>query len=268
MFHGMPHIQYIKWPCADYIKHKGVYMTTWQLDETREHILRLYGRPQLDLTNPSLRSVVDRQEYARIHYHDALDTLDSFAQAKLQATSLLEVFFLQAGQISTEFQMCILKIGAYVTACIQSLHAVADILGHAIYFGLAMNMSPKPLANRAITASSVRHALNNNPELRRLRTLYEKLGNEKDFAHLTALTNHSKHRSVILPSINEDQTGLKTERHSLRLSAFEYDGKKYPEVSIKEFLTAAYDHCAVLSIEIGNELNTILSARMPVSHTQ
>ena len=237
-------------------------MSGWDIEETRKHILHLYGRSQLDLVRPSLRSVVDRKGYARLHYLDARDTLDSFVQVKLQKTSLLEVFLADDDETQTEFQIFILKIGAYVTACIQSLHAVADILGHAIYYGLAMDRSSKPLLNRNISAGTVLRKLQDDPGLARLYVLYDRLCNGGSFSHLTPLANHSKHRSVVLPSLNEDQTGQKPGRHMLRLAAFEYEGENYPEVSIKDFLAAEYDRCSVLVIEIGNELNAVLRARI------
>lgn len=238
-------------------------MSSWHIDETRKLVLGLNGRSQLDLVRPCLQSVVDRQEYARFHYHETMDLLERFVSTRLKDTSLLEVVFGGDDETANEFQIFITKIGAHFTACIQSLHAVADILGHALYYALAINLSPKPLAPRVISASSVIRKIQGNAEFAQVHTLFQRLYAGGNFAHLAALVNHSKHRSVVQPSLNEDQTGLAPQRHRLKLPRFVYEGAEYPEVSIKDFLEPEYDRCSVLVIDIGNSLNAVLRARAP-----
>ncbi len=107
-------------------------MSGWDIEKTRNYVEILYGSDQLSLLNPSLRSVIDRKEYVRIHYHDTMAIFENFIEMKLQNASLLEIALSVDDYGHNDFQELILRIGAYVTACIQSLHAIPDILAHTI----------------------------------------------------------------------------------------------------------------------------------------
>jgi hypothetical protein len=236
-------------------------MMEWNCQKTREEIQRVYGKDQLNLASPSLRSALDRHEYARIHYHATLDLLDEFVETKFQDKSLLEVILSNDESEHTCFQDFILKVGAHVTACIQSLHAAVDILAHAVYYALGLNKNPNPLKARDINTSVVISILEKDENLNNLSELLKKLRNEGNFSHIDALANHSKHRSVVAPSINEDQAGLAAERYTIKLEAFKYKEKEYKQIAIKELLEPEYNRCALLVIEIGNELNKVLCAK-------
>jgi hypothetical protein len=236
---------------------------SWSIAETKQHVFRLYGKAQVGLASPSLQSTVERREFARIHYHDTLDLLNHFVQMRLRDKTLFEVAIAGDDETIEEFQLFTLKIGAYVTAFVQSLHSIPDILGHAIYFSLALNNSSKPLAPKAINAMAVLRLLNGASDLERLHSLYSKLCTSGAFPHIAAAANHCKHRSVVLPSISEDQIG---KRHELRFAAFEYDGATYPQVAIRELLESEFDRCSILIIDIGIELNAVLRHRK--THSQ
>ncbi|GGX09639.1 hypothetical protein [Undibacterium macrobrachii] len=96
-----------------------------------------------------------------------------------------------------------------------------------------------------------------------LRLKLIEITNGVNFHHLSALANHSKHRSIIFPSMNEDWTGLRAERHSVMFSAFEYDGTSFMQVSAKEFLVEESDRCFKLVIQAGHMLNDVLRHRLP-----
>lgn len=248
-------------------------MLSWNTEETRKLVLSLHGRSQFDLVCPCLRSVVDRQNYARFHYRETQNLLERFASTRLKDTSLLDLKLDMIlgvdDEAADEFHIFITKIGGHFTACIQSLHAVADILGHALYYALAINLSPNPLGPRDIKAASVLDQLKDKPELHQIHELFRSLCYDGNFAHLAALVNHSKHRSVVQPFLNEDRTGLASQCHTLKIPSFVREDKTpaknttYPEVSIKDFLEPEYDRCSILVIDIGNSLNAVLRARTP-----
>jgi hypothetical protein len=239
---------------------------SWSIAETKRHVLRLYGKAQVNLARSSLQSTVERQEFARIHYHDTLAVLNAFVQLRLRDKTLFEVAFTRDDETVEEFQLFNLKIGAYVTAFVQSLHSIPDILGHAIYYSLALNNSGKPLSPRGINAHAVLSLLNAESDLKQLRDIYSELNKGGAFLYIAAAANHSKHRSVVLPSISEDQTGNSAERHKLSFAAFEYEGKTYPQVAIRDLLESEFDRCSSLIIDIGIELNAVLRHRK--THSQ
>ncbi|MBP6202960.1 MAG: hypothetical protein KA435_07840 [Azonexus sp.] len=129
-------------------------MSSWDIEQTRQDVRRLFGDDQLELARPCLRSVVDRQTYARIHFKDARAKIESYTQTALQDTSLFEVTFCDS-EAWVEFNIFIREVGAHLTACVQSIHAVPDILAHAIYYSLGFNRSPGALKARDICTAKV-----------------------------------------------------------------------------------------------------------------
>lgn len=245
-------------------------MLSWNIDETQKLVLSLYGRSQLDLVRPCLESVVDRQNYARFHYFEIQEILERYVSTHLKDTTLLDSKLdMSLGvddEAADDFFIFNTKIGAHFTACIQCLHAVADILGHALYYAVAINLLPNPLPEK-FYAPYVLGRIKGNPELAPVHALFDSLFAGGNFDHLAALVNLSKHRSVVRPFLKEDLKGLAQQRHMLKISSFARKGKstaknhEYPEVSIKEFLESEYNRCSGLVIEIGNSLNAVLRAR-------
>lgn len=238
-------------------------MTTWHMEGTRRLIERIYGRPQLELAKPCLRSVIDRRDYAHYHFHEANDLFQSFAQEKLTDSSLLEVVYGPDDVTRSDFELLIMKVGAHVLACIQSLHSIADIMAHATYYSLGMNLSESPLKETAISSSAVLDKLDNSAELSAVHQLLTALSSQGRFEHLAALSNYSKHRSIIRTSLVEDWTGKETERHQLKLGAFTYKDRNFPETSVNEFFSTEFNRIAQLVVETGNSVHAVLQTRVP-----
>ena len=68
---------------------------TWHMSETRHQVERLFGREQLVLAGPSIKSVVDRQDYARYHYQEVRALLSEFASVHLEDRILLDISMAQ-----------------------------------------------------------------------------------------------------------------------------------------------------------------------------
>lgn len=232
----------------------------WNAEETHKHVERLYGWGQLQLARPSLRSVVDRLEYARFHYHEAKDAFEALAAKHAETMTLVEV--MSRGDESTadleEHQM---RIGAHVLAVVQCLHAVPDILAHAIYYCLALNQSPKPLKEVAINVSSVAAALGDLPDGANVQRLLTELTGAGQASHIAALANHGKHRSIVRTGIAEDWTGKAPQRFELRFAEFTYRGTIFPHTAAMKLLADEFDRCGPLVMDIGNALNGTLSDR-------
>jgi hypothetical protein len=238
-------------------------MDHWNLEETRTHIARLYGQHQLELAKPCIQSVFDRQIYAQIHYKDARAKTDAYIRAELQETSLLEVTFGDSDEAWGKFNIFVRELGAHVTACIQSMHALPDILAHAVYYSLGLNITPVALKSRDVGAASVSKLLGSDAELSILRDLLTEFFKGGSFVHLSALANQAKHRSIVFPSLSEDWTGERKEPHLVIFPAFSYEGVYYPQISADNFLKAEYERCSGLVVNIGRSLNALLRNRAP-----
>lgn len=237
-------------------------MGRWDIEETREHIRRLFGDDQLELAKPCLRSVVDRQTYARIHFQDAKAKIDSYTQTALQDASLFDVTFGDS-EAWVEFNIFLREVGAHLTACVQSIHAVPDILAHAIYYSLGLNQATGALKARDVCAGSVLRLLRRERQLSAITALLESLMSTDTFAHLAALANQAKHRSIVFPSLDEDLTGTRKKRHMVLFPAFVYDDGSFPQVFADDFLSVEYERFSRCVVDTGIQLNAVLQRRLP-----
>ena len=235
-------------------------MTQWDMAETRNQIKRLYGHEQLAMAIPALRSVIDRRDYAHFHYHEANDLFLAFAQEHLDNEPLLWVIH-QSDENFSEFHWLITRIGAHVVACIQSLHAIADIMAHAVYYSLGMNRSDGALREGNISATTVLEILGDYAELSIVRQFLTEMASGGRADHLAALSNYSKHRSIIRTAMTEDWTGEEPERHRLTLGGFSYKGKSFPDARVKDFVADEHDRIARLIVDTGNAMHAVLRLR-------
>ena len=233
--------------------------TPWDLEATRRTAEALHGRDQLELLRGPLRSVVDRQVYARIHFQDARAILDKYVVEKLADSSLIEVTFAAKPEVYAEYTTVLRQVSAHLVACVQSMHALPDILAHVLYYALGLNLK-SPLQARSVSAKSVVKELRKAQESIGLAELLDNVWNQGQFRQLDALANHSKHRSIIFPALNEDWTGERPERYVVVFAAFEYEGALFPQVIAREFLEAEYNRISPATIAVGNELNRLLHA--------
>ncbi len=201
-------------------------------------------------------STIDRQEYARYHFHNAKNLFDAYV-GKLHAP----IDFMRSSIEGCEEQSrCILEIGANVTACVQNLHAIADTFAYATYHALGYNLKSSPLSERSININSVKCALQQTQEHQSLVQELALLVSGEDYVYLNALTNHSKHRSLIRTGLWADMTGKNLDAYTLEFQKFTYDEKPYPRRSILPFLQSEFDRQSSRIFEAGNVLNSILKS--------
>lgn len=231
------------------------------MEEARQLIEKLYGKEQLALAAPSLSSVVERRDHASIHWHNTRNLLNAFSRLARTRPLFAIAFGADGEKARDRYHVNLAKAQAYVIALVQSLHSIPDTYAHAIYYALAMDKSPKAFKEeRFIGASSVRDKLD-APDLKELRGLYASLFEGGEFKHLAAISNRSKHRSVVRPSLNEDYTGTK-DRVNLEFPGFEHGDQSYDPVPVREFTEREYNRCARLIVDTGNALNVVLRARL------
>ena len=79
--------------------------------------LRIFEPRYLDLVRECTRSIVDRQNFGRFHYHEVRCLAKSFERKHLSEKSLIELFV--SDDIREAFERFIIKAGAHATACVQ-----------------------------------------------------------------------------------------------------------------------------------------------------
>jgi hypothetical protein len=231
------------------------------MSETRQQVERLFGREQALLARPSIKSVIDRQDYARYHYQEVRALLSEFASVHLQNRILLDVSMAQ-DDARLAFETVMTKLGAHLVACVQSVHSIPDILAHVFYYALGLNLQ-HGLDERAISAASVRKLLDANPRYGELADALRGLTSDGQARHLAALANHSKHRSIVQPMLNEDWTGEREDRHEVRFAPFIYSDVPYPEIAVAALLEPEYARSSQVTIKAGEKLNQVLRDLAP-----
>jgi hypothetical protein len=230
----------------------------WSLVETKTLVRGLYGLEQQELASASANSAWRRIEYARTHCNRAEALLTAFKDQYLRDTPLIVVAHGQDENAREAFERLMIETGAELVACVQSLHAMGDIMAHAVYFGLGLNRMRDPLDERQI---GVRNVLKKAKKHKDAGTVRKKLSQLAGGAHLAALCNKAKHSEIIAPALSEDWSGVAAERHALTFPGCKYGGKTYPQVYAIDFLAAEFNRCGRLYVEAGCAINDVLRAR-------
>jgi hypothetical protein len=234
-------------------------MTRWHIEETRRMVQTIFGRRQLELAAPSLRSADDHLFFARLQFQ-AFDKLRTEYLQDLADKRDFTIFdFMAQGNHEDwqTFNLFLRKAGAHITACLSSMHTLPDTLAHAVYYSLGDLVTPTIVRTRDIHAVAVVERLVGS-RLERLGVLLADVKGGGQFDHVSALSNHAKHRSLIRQALNEDLTGERPQRFEVVLPSFEYEGRVYPQVEVQAFMAPEYERLSRSMIAIGNELNAVL----------
>jgi hypothetical protein len=230
----------------------------WSIEETRRHIESGFGRERLKLVEPSLNSVADRQYHARYHYQEIKRLLAYFKRKHLTKKPLIAVVF-DSGRGRGDFDSLMIKIGAHTIAAVLSIHALADLIAQAIYLTLAFDLKENPIREKSVNVNTVKKRLQQEVMWVPIVDSLSRLQGDINFQHVAALANKSKHQNLIYPTLNEDMTGQREQRHEISFAAFQYNGDRYPGKTIEEVLSPAYRLASLTTVEIGNLLNDNLS---------
>lgn len=234
-------------------------MTPWDLHETYRLVQRLFGREQEILTRDSARSVTDRQAFSSYHFAEAMRLSKAFERKHLGDTkTMLEIHAQGAEKKEQAFQVFMVRAGAHSLAAVQSLHAIPDIFAHAIYYAAGQNLQPYALDDSKVAVQSVALCLKRDSRFAPLSTALKSIQSGSGWQHLAAVSNMSKHRSVVRAAYNEDWTGTRPALRELQVSAFVRNGKSYSAVALRELLEPEYERIMRTVITVGNELNVCL----------
>jgi hypothetical protein len=224
----------------------------WDLETTRSLISRIHGRRQLELAAPCLRSLMDRQFYSQFHYQRAQSGLRRYVRILLDSGDPLAALFSTDEPGWRHFNVVIRKLGADITACIQSLHTLPDILASAVYYSLALDRVCKPIEGKFVNhAFVVSRVLSSSPEFKEVRTHLAAISHGSEFKRLAGLANLSKHYSIVFPALNTDLTGTRAQTHALAIPEFSARGQHFPQVLVDDFLPAIHQQISRAIVDTG-----------------
>jgi len=228
----------------------------WNLKQLREDVERLYGAEQREWLSPCLDSVADRQFYARFHFQEGMRLLGEFLENRDDQSSLIMLIVGTDREQYEEFYIRRKQAEAHVVACMQSMHALSDTLGHVLYFATGQNLDPQTrLDPRRVSIFLAQAALKLDSAAAGVEALTKQLIDHPDYRYLVDVVNHSKHRSVIGTSFTVSMIEGADRAYGLELKAFQHQGRVYPKQWADSILEREYGRQAALIIQIGDALN-------------
>lgn len=234
----------------------------WDLKVLIENAEKLYGKEQKNLVIESSNSIVERQSYARFHFHEAVSIFNGYFENRKTLRESIDLVFRINDSESEEFDFIKQKTKAHVFGFMQSLHSVSDILSHVIYYSLGLNLSQREKIN--IDYFSIQKLLkflveeNSYPHL---SSLIKELIENNEYKYLADVVNHSKHRSIIEPFFNVNLQKSQGEHHEFKFRGFNYKGTTHAPRLVFEFMEPEFDRQSQLIISIGNEANKIVTEK-------
>jgi len=231
----------------------------WNVKRLKGDVEKIYGEKQRRLLSPSIDSLIDRKSFARYHFQESERLLKNFLINKTDRHDLVKLVVGTDQEELNEFSQCLLCVKAHIVACLQSMHAMADILGHVVYYALGMNNDHKTRLNlRDVSIRSVLKKLTAYSEYKALTDKMSQLTSNDDFEYLSHIVNHSKHRSIIGASFTfYDQVDAERS-HGLEFLDFTFNGTFHSKRWVDTFLEKEYCRQDPLTIEIGNEINLLV----------
>lgn len=227
----------------------------WDIKKLKEKVRKAHGKPIYLALSPCLNSLIERQDFTRYHYHEAKYLLEKHINKDRNEKEIFQLVFAENGTQTEQFEYDKLRARAHITGCIQNLHSTSDILGHVIYYSLNLTNSKQ---DRDINLYNVNKWLDKNYQYQEIKNSLDRLINHQNYKYLAAISNYSKHRSIISVNLQFNLRKTGTEMTELVFPTFTHDRKTYPTTPAYQFLTSEFDRESRLVIEIGNKINQLL----------
>jgi hypothetical protein len=234
----------------------------WNLIALHQNVERLYGKEQKELVIESANSIIERQDYARFHFHEAVNTFNGYFENRKSLKEAVSLVFSKDSSESEDFEIIKLKTQAHIFGFMQSLHSVSDILSHVIFYSIGFNLTHTtsiPVNHLSInTLVNFLEKANIYPDL---TSLLKEIIEHSEYKYLADVVNHSKHRSIIKPFFNVNLKKPEGEHHEIKFRNFSFKGALYSQRLVFDFMEPEYDRQSKLIIDIGNKINRIVSQK-------
>lgn len=239
-------------------------MSHWDSQVTVQMVHRLFGYEQRNRAEPPLLGLVDRLNWAAFHLYeiDRIYTLLKDEVIRDHGPSI--VLGQPSRQHRERFSLDQTALAAHTMAAAHSLHAVADIAAHALYFSLAIDQNTRfrisdeslPIAQQVrISFDRVVKAVKVSEPHAALRSI--KKGD--DWHYLDGVVSLSKHQRVIRSGITFELGASSEEAHRLKFQSFAWKGKNLPSRDAIELLRAEQLRIHVAVHRIVNSIHDTLA---------
>lgn len=118
------------------------------------------------------------------------------------------------------------RVGAHAVACVQSIHALEDLLSAMVYRCLNLDTPGVALDEHQLSLQKTVTRLGRDAKYAKVMALLQSLRLNPSFAHVDALSNKAKHSAIVRPWISQDQTGTRDD--PLLFFFGEFERRAYP----------------------------------------
>lgn len=238
---------------------------TWNLEELKNDVEILYDKEQLELLTPCLETIDEKDFYVHYHYNEVERLINNeLKEIEPDNHELLKIALREDSEDYKNVIIVLKKAKAHIIACLQSLHSLADVFAHTIYYALKMSDDPSTrLEDRKITAYNVSQKLNSVTGADSLQDKYNSLRIDEGFIYLSDVVNCSKHRNIIKTNfwINLDQN-KEYNAHDLEFYQFEFNQRQHARKRVIPFIKEEQLIINLLVVEIGIEVNRFVKNQL------
>lgn len=230
----------------------------WNVGFT-QRLLFYKVRPRHIEAGASLRSVSDRMHHARYHFHQVNAPWSELLQKAENLRDRMRLLGWGASEEELDEQREeAIRRTANIVACVQALHAVPDTMAFALYHCLELTL-PDDKYESDINVSLICKWLKDRSDLRAFQEILQELTTGDTYMHLSALSNHAKHRSIIGGKVFADATGTDPLPLRLTFAEFRYKNAYYAQRDALQLLQIEFDRINPIVIKCGMLIDAYLA---------
>ncbi|WP_372947817.1 hypothetical protein [Mariniphaga sp.] len=231
---------------------------TWKPSELRDKVNNRYGEKQVQLFEPAMSSFSWKLLIANYHADEHGKIIKRLLRRQTGSKNerLLKIALnFGSNELVQKNNIDLFTAEANLIAFAQTLHSMADILAHIIYYSLSED-SFIPVDEDRISLRYILEKLKDLPEFSPLKAEIENLINLSSFQYLNAYVNTVKHRRLI--SSNLFTSLIDKKSFGFKIMAFEYRNMSYNEKNSKDFIEKDRKSIQDAFNKIGNEISNCL----------
>lgn len=216
-------------------------MKTWSFEELRD-LCRKKGVSEEDISKFSTYTTSLDWRYIRAKFHAE------------QADKIWKDLFAQSFTFGDEkYNVAEFSYEAYVEACVQSLHAMGDILGQIINIVILQNN----FSEKNISLINTKKYMMKNGKAPDVLMKIERLLESKELCYIEDFCNTIKHRRLIKSQFRNDYDN-NYYKIGLIFDEFNYGDKTYPETWGDDIIDKYREEICNLVIEVGLKINDFI----------
>ena len=115
----------------------------WDISETLALVQKQFGTEIHDAARAAIYSADQRLRFAHYHFHEMKRLLNSFTEDRLIGRNMWEFPWSPRDSERFEYFKLMDQVAANAVACVQSVHAMDDLLSNGVFYSLNLNQTAK-----------------------------------------------------------------------------------------------------------------------------